>query len=125
MGVLSDENGRLCVSPPGELFFAAGFYDYDTKYGAGAETKIPASLPAPVSKRLRELALFAFRTLGCRHYARIDFFVTGDAGIVLNEVNALPGLTGKSMFPALAAAMGVPFPALVRRLAAFAAEGTP
>ena len=125
VGVLADESGRPSVSPPGELFYDAGFYDYDAKYGAGAEIRVPADLPAALSGRLRELALTAFHALGCRHFARVDFFVSGDGNVVLNEVNALPGLTEKSMFPRLAAATGVPFSDLVRRLVAFATEGTP
>ena len=119
VGVLENENGVPIASPPGELFFDAGFYDYDTKYGVGATVAIPADLPRSLSEHLRELALSAFRALGCRHFARVDFFVS-DGKPILNEVNALPGLTEKSMFPRLAAAMGVPFPALVRRFVAFA-----
>lgn len=122
VGVLEDENGVAAVSPAGELLFGAGFYDYETKYGVGAKTRVPAELPPSLSEKLRDLALLAFRTLSCRHYARVDFFVT-DEEPILNEVNALPGLTDKSMFPRLALAMGVPFPALVRRLASFAKGG--
>ena len=124
VGVLADENGVPVATPPGELFFDAGFYDYETKYAVGAKTRVPALLPAALSETLRELALTAFRALGCRHFARVDFFLPENGGPILNEVNALPGLTGKSMFPRLAAAAGVPFPALVRRLAAFATEAT-
>ena len=124
VGVLADENGVPQASPPGELFFGAGFYDYQTKYAVGAKVAVPADLSPALSGRLRSLALAAFSALGCRHYARVDFFLT-DERLLLNEVNALPGLTDKSMFPLLAAAMGVPFPTLIRRLAAFATEGAP
>ena len=122
VGVLADEAGNPQASPPGELFYDAGFYDYRTKYSVGANAAVPADLSPALSGRLRELALAAFSTLGCRHYARVDFFLSNGGKLLLNEVNALPGLTDKSMFPRLAAAMGVPFPALVRRLAAFATE---
>jgi len=124
VGVLADETGRIEASPPGELLYDAPFYDYSAKYGVGAETAIPADLSADLSARLKALSLTAFRTLGCRHYARVDFILT-DGGIVLNEVNTLPGLTDKSMFPSLAAAMGVPFPALIRRLVFFATGAAP
>ena len=123
VGVLENGSGAPVASPPGELLYGAGFYDYQTKYGVGANAVIPADLPPSLSERIRGLALLAFRTLGCRHYARVDFFLS-DGAPILNEVNALPGLTDKSMFPELARAMGVPFPALVRRFAAFATEGS-
>lgn len=122
VGVLENDSGVPVASPPGELFSGADFYDYETKYGVGAKTRIPADLSPALSEKLRELALLAFRTLGCRHYARVDFFLS-DGAPILNEVNALPGLTDKSMFPKLALAMGVPFPALVRRLVSFARGG--
>ena len=125
VGVLADENGVPQASPPGELFYDAGFYDYRTKYAVGAKVAVPADLSPALSGRLRALSLAAFSALRCRHYARVDFFLSHDGTLVLNEVNALPGLTDKSMFPRLAAAMGVPFPALIRRLAAFATEGAP
>lgn len=124
VGILSDENGRPAATPPGELFYDAGFYDYETKYAVGAKTRVPALLPAALSDELRELALSAFLALGCRHFARVDFFLPENGRPILNEVNALPGLTDKSMFPRLAAAMGISFPALVRRLAAFATGAT-
>ena len=125
VGVLADETGVPQASPPGELFYDAGFYDYQTKYAIGARIAVPADLSPALSGRLRALSLAAFSALGCRHYARVDFFLSGGETVLLNEVNALPGLTDKSMFPRLAAAMGVPFPALIRRLAAFATEGAP
>ena len=123
VGVIENESGEPVATPPGELFYGGTeFYDYTAKYGVGAATRIPADLPAPLSEELRETALLAFRALGCRHYARVDFFVTGERSFLLNEVNALPGLTDKSMFPRLSAATGIDFPALVRRLASFATE---
>ena len=125
VGILCRGDGTPEASPPGELFCDADFYDYSAKYGVGAKTVIPADLPADLSNRLRELALRAFALLGLRHYARVDFFVTENGSVILNEVNALPGLTRKSMFPTLADAMGVPFPALIRRLVRFATGDTP
>lgn len=123
VGVIENDRGEPVATPPGELFYGgAEFYDYAAKYGVGAETVIPADLPAPLSDALRKTALSAFRTLGCRHYARIDFFLPDGGLFLLNEVNALPGLTDKSMFPRLCAATGIGFPALVRRLASFATE---
>ena len=123
VAVLTEPDGALSVSPPGELLYDSPFYDYGTKYGgSGAGMAIPADLSPALSDRVRALAETAFRVLGCRHYARVDFFLPDGGEPILNEVNALPGMTHKSMFPSLAGAMGIPFPALIGRLVAFATD---
>ena len=123
VAILENSDGTLAVSPPGELLYDSPFYDYGTKYdGPGAGMAIPAALPARLSDRIRALAASAFAALGCRHYARVDFFLPDGGEPIVNEVNALPGMTQKSMYPALASSLGVPFPALIRRLVAFATK---
>ena len=123
VAILENGDGSLAVSPPGELLYDSPFYDYGTKYdGAGAGMAIPADLPPGLTDRIRGFAAAAYTALGCRHYARVDFFLPDGGEPIVNEVNALPGMTCKSMFPALADAMGVPFPALIRRLVAFATK---
>jgi D-alanine-D-alanine ligase len=54
--------------------------------------------------------------------ARIDFFVTPELRVVLNEINTIPGFTTISMFAKLWEASGVSYPALVDRLIALALE---
>ncbi|GAL18304.1 D-alanine-D-alanine ligase [Vibrio maritimus] len=44
-----------------------------------------------------------------RHLSRIDFFLTDDDKIYLNEVNTFPGMTPISMFPKMVEHSGVPF----------------
>ena len=34
-----------------------------------------------------------------RHLSRIDFFLTSDGQVYLNEINTFPGMTPISMFP--------------------------
>ena len=67
------------------------------------------------SERLRGLAVRAFDALGCEGLARVDFFLTDDGALVVNEVNTMPGFTPVSMFPRMWAATGVDYPALVDR----------
>jgi D-alanine-D-alanine ligase len=54
--------------------------------------------------------------LGCEGLARVDFFLTEDGSLLLNEVNTMPGFTPSSMFPRVWAATGLDYPALVDRL---------
>ena len=94
------------------------FYDFAAKYLPEEHTRldVPADLPSEVSERVRELSVAAFEALSCEGLARVDFFVLPDGGVVINEVNTMPGFTPTSMFPRLWAASGLDYPALVDHL---------
>ncbi|GGM97663.1 D-alanine--D-alanine ligase [Thermus composti] len=114
VGVLGNVRGE--ASPVGEVRYQAPFYDYETKYTPGrAELLIPAPLDPGTQETVQELALKAYRVLGIRGMARVDFFLVGEE-IYLNEINTIPGFTPTSMYPRLFAAAGVPYPELLRRL---------
>ena len=53
--------------------------------------------------------------------ARVDFFVTDD-GVLVNELNTIPGFTATSVYAKLWDASGVPYPELLDRLLALAME---
>jgi D-alanine-D-alanine ligase len=93
------------------------FYDFEAKYIDDAcEFDIPANLPEAVTARVRELAAATFTALDCAGLGRVDFFVTADDEVYLNEINTMPGFTATSMFPRLWAATGLEYPKLVSRL---------
>lgn len=115
VGVLG--SGDLTVSEPGEIIVPGdGWYDYETKYTPGAaDVVIPADLPAPTVKRVKELAERAFRATGCSGMARVDFFVEGEQALV-SEINTIPGFTQTSAYPRLLETAGVSFTDLLNRL---------
>jgi D-alanine-D-alanine ligase len=119
-GVLEDEDGSLTASPPGEIVPSNrhGFYTYEAKYldDEGAAIKVPADLPHEASDKVRRLSIEAFRALGCESMARIDFFLREDGGLIVNEVNTLPGFTNISMYPKVMEALGISYSELVDRL---------
>lgn len=114
IGVLGDE--EVEVAGPGEVVPAGDFYDFHAKYLAASDLIIPADVGEDVRERTRELAVRAFRAIGCRGLARVDFFLTADGDVLVNEINTIPGFTARSMFPRLWAAEGLSYPALVDRL---------
>jgi D-alanine-D-alanine ligase len=120
--VLEDMAGGLFVSLPGEIVAAAshGFYSYDAKYidADGAALHVPAQLAPEIEAALRAMAGRAFRALGCDGMARVDFFVTAEGRVLVNELNTIPGFTDISMYPKVMAASGVPYPELLDRLIA-------
>jgi D-alanine-D-alanine ligase len=123
-GVLEGERGGPPeASVPAEIRLVGGqdWYDFESKYLDDAcEFDVPARLLDAVAQRVQELACRAFTALDCAGLARVDFFLTDadspDGGLVLNEVNTMPGFTPISMFPRMWAASGLDYPALLDRL---------
>ena len=109
-------NGTEIVLPILELKPANEFYDYEAKYTKGMTEFI---LPAPVDERVRKKieyqALSAYKSLGCRSFARIDGILKGDTFYFL-EANSIPGMTETSDLPASAKAFGYSFEDLVEIL---------
>jgi D-alanine-D-alanine ligase len=123
------ECGVLGLTDPkasvvGEIIPKAEFYDYDDKYsGVGAELVIPADLPERVSEEARRLAVDAFVAVRAEGFARVDFFYEERGrGLLLNEVNTIPGFTPYSMYPRLWAASGLPYDQLIDELVRLAIE---
>ncbi len=114
-GVLADVDGTPIASRCAEIRVRPGrdFYDYEAKYlDDAAELIVPAELRSDIEARVQALAVRAFDALDCEGLARVDFFVTDD-GIVINEVNTMPGFTPISMYPRMWAATDVDYAELV------------
>ena len=93
------------------------FYDYVAKYTPGStQYFFPARLAPEVSARVCGDAEKAYRALGCAGAARVDFIVAADGTPFILEVNTLPGMTGTSLVPKIAAGRGITFPDLCERL---------
>ena len=120
--MLEDTQDGLFVSHAGEIVPAEshGFYSYEAKYidENGATLKVPAELPQEIEGKIREIAAKAFRAVGCDGMARVDFFVTPDMHVLVNEVNTIPGFTDISMYPKAMAASGVSYCEIIDRLVA-------
>lgn len=120
--VLGNENP--VASLPGEIVPRHGFYSYRAKYldPRGADLIVPAELPAPITRRVRELAIEAFRALCCQGMARVDFFLRRNGEVLINEINTIPGFTQISMYPKLWEASGLGYAQLIDRLISLALE---
>ena len=101
----------------------AGNYDYQHKYFSD-ETRYlcPSGLDPNEEQQIQQLALRAFRTLGCRGWGRVDVMLrASDRKPFLLELNTSPGMTSHSLVPMAAAAAGISYPQLCLQLLAQAA----
>ena len=113
--------GNPRVSVVGEIVPAAEFYDFDDKYRDGAaQTVVPADLPHELAEQARSLAHQAARALRVDGMARVDLFLVEGRGLLVNEVNTIPGFTPISMYPVLWEASGVGYAELLDELVALA-----
>jgi D-alanine-D-alanine ligase len=112
VGVLGDE-----VLPIVEIHPLEGFYDYTNKYTKGrTEYFCPASLPESITALIQKYALIAHQSVGQAVYSRIDFLLEEDVFPYCLEINTIPGMTATSLLPKAAAAVGITFPQLCRRI---------
>ncbi len=106
------------VSVVGEIIPKNKWYSYEAKYleADGAVLDIPANISNEDSERVRALSILVYQVLECSGMARIDFFMTPDKRLLVNEINTLPGFTNISMYPALWHYSGLSNEALVDKL---------
>ncbi|TSE24469.1 D-alanine--D-alanine ligase B [Tepidimonas sediminis] len=100
-----------------------GQYDYHAKYFSDATRYlVPSGLPPAQEAAIQELVLRAYRTLGCRGWARADVMIDEASGQpYLLELNTAPGMTGHSLVPMAARAAGLDYETLCLQVLAQAA----
>jgi D-alanine-D-alanine ligase len=118
VGVLGDE-----VLPILEIIPKGGFYDFTNKYpflnpqaGGAAEHVCPAKIDEEKTKEIQALALRAFRALGLQVYSRVDVILSEKGEPFVLEINNIPGMTEASLLPDAAAAAGITYVDLCRRI---------
>lgn len=111
--------GELC-----EIMVKNGIFNtYEMKYkSAGTHKKIPADLSEAVEQEVKDAAVAIYRSLGCKSFARVDFFVTDDGSVVFNEINTVPGFSRASIFSQMFEKAGVPYETVVETLIGLAGE---
>ncbi len=112
------------LSPVGEIVPDRAFYDYDSKYkeSSTSELVIPAPLSPGILHEIRQIATRAYSVLDCYGLCRIDFFLTNEGRVLLNEVNTIPGFVSISMYPRLLRAAGYGNADVLRELIRLAFE---
>lgn len=113
VGVLEDGD-KMFATEIIEFRTKTEWYDYEAKYTAGmTEFIIPAELSKEMTKKVKQIAVDAFKACDCRGVSRVDFMVADDKAYVL-EINTSPGMTDLSDLPAQSNAMGIDYDTLVQ-----------
>jgi len=117
-----DDEGVIRASIAGEVIPSKEFYDYEAKYSDSQDSKvvIPADISDEAMKIVRKYAIKAFEAIEGSGLSRVDFFLTEDGHILINEVNTLPGFTNISMYPKMWEATGIGYSELVDKIIASA-----
>ncbi len=118
VGILGDQ-----ALPILEIIPKGGFYDFTNKYpflnpqaGGGAEHVCPAKIDPDKTTEIQDLALRAHRALGLQVYSRVDVLLPEDGAATVLEANTIPGMTEASLLPEAAAAAGIDYVDLCRRI---------
>ena len=94
-----------------EIIAPQGNYDYQNKYFTDDTRYVcPAELPPALAERIAALAVEAYRAVDCEGWGRVDVLLRDhDSEPFLLEVNTSPGMTGHSLVPMAARAVGISY----------------
>lgn len=111
-------NEEVKASVLGEILPAEAFYSFSAKYqNSDSKTVEAPDLPEELTKKVRELAVKAYKAADCQGLSRVDFFVDDKENkIYINEINNLPGFTEISMYPKLWEKSGLTYTELLDKL---------
>lgn len=111
-------NEEVKASVLGEILPAEAFYSFSAKYqNSDSKTVEAPDLPEELTKKVRELAVKAYKAADCQGLSRVDFFVDDKENkIYINEINTLPGFTEISMYPKLWEKSGLTYTELLDKL---------
>ncbi|WP_061776812.1 D-alanine--D-alanine ligase family protein [Levilactobacillus senmaizukei] len=100
------------------------FYDYNNKFvdASGVTFEVPVELSDNLTAEITSMGLEAYKALGLKGMARIDYLVSKDGVPYIGEVNTLPGFTNISLYPQLWQATGISYTDLIDRLIGLAQD---
>lgn len=112
VGILKD--GALPII---EIRSQTGFYDYQAKYIDEHTEYLFDTIREPaLTAQIEQAAMDCFYVLGCRHFARVDFILSGEEVAYALELNTIPGFTTHSLLPKAAAKAGITMSSLCSKI---------
>lgn len=100
-----------------EIVAPEGNYDYQHKYFSDdTQYLCPAPLEPALATEISEISVKAYRALGCEGWGRADLMLDRNNRPWLLEMNTSPGMTGHSLVPMAAKALGMSYPELCMQI---------
>lgn len=100
-----------------EIVAPQGNYDYQHKYFSDdTQYLCPAPLEQTLAAEIAEISVRAYRALGCEGWGRADLMLDQNNRPWLLEMNTSPGMTGHSLVPMAAKAIGMSYPELCMQI---------
>ena len=130
-------NRRPIILPISEIDFSGLPADlprivtYNAKWMEGTDEYkgtvgvCPAQVPIEVERQAKEIALKAYRIMGCRDYARVDMRLDKNNNLYVIEVNPNPDISDDAGFARSARAYGFSFDQVISKIVEYALERTP
>jgi D-alanine-D-alanine ligase len=100
-----------------EIVAPQGNYDYQHKYFSDdTQYLCPAPLEQTLATEIAKISVKAYRALGCEGWGRADLMLDQNNRPWLLEMNTSPGMTGHSLVPMAAKAIGMSYPELCMQI---------
>ena len=99
-----------------EIKTTNSFYDYDAKYISDTTQLIEADLDEKNKNKIHNMALNAFKELGCLKWGRVDILQNQNQRLYILEINTVPGMTSHSNVPKSGSFLGLNYNEVVKRI---------
>jgi len=111
VGILGDEALPVVeIKPHTNCIGKESIFDYHAKYDdPDTEYIVPAEISKDIETEIKRLALLAHTSLGLKDFSRVDLILSDDGTPYILEVNTIPGLSERSLFPKACQAAGISF----------------
>jgi D-alanine-D-alanine ligase len=105
-----------------EILTFSAKWEPRSPYYRGTKVVCPAKITAKENEEILELALAAFRLLGCRGYARVDMRMDREGQLNVIEVNPNPDISPDAGAARQARAAGMTYNEFIEKIVKLALE---
>ncbi|AWU44695.1 D-alanine--D-alanine ligase [Blattabacterium punctulatus] len=117
VGVISF-NHEITVLPITEIISKNDFFDFESKYNEGSQEITPARLLPNIENKIQKLVKKICKILNLSGISRSEFILVNGEPFFL-EINTVPGLSKKSIFPKQLNVAGISLSNLFKKLIDF------
>ncbi|WP_267379825.1 D-alanine--D-alanine ligase [Bacillus sp. GM_Baccil_2] len=104
------------ILPMIEINHSHILFDYEAKFASESTSYKEFSVLNSLKKYIRQLSFELFKVLNIHDYGRLDFILDAHNIPHLLEINTLPGLTEKSVYPQACALKKIPYEEMIKKI---------